>query len=293
MPKPCKEDWIKSAVCLALALLSFFMVLPESFKLDQSAQDYFDSSIKQAGVAYASVRVINASVSVIKESQLQVQPAGVGLSLAVGQVLDPLDDMTERLSDVLVWSITALGLQKLVYEICLMFASELLGAGLLALALLFLLPFNALLPFKRVALQFVLLVALVRCFLPVSALLNNTLEASFFQPKIEQAHQAIQMNTEAMSELAEFSLPESNSKWGFVSSSSDFIEQKARQLKAIFQHLMVNAAELISNLLVLTYLYATLFLIQVIVLPLLLFYLLYKLLKTFLDVDLLYRSIKG
>lgn len=73
----------------------------------------------KAGVAYGVCRVVNASVSAIKESQIQIEPAGLGVSLAVGQVLDSLDDMTERASDILVTAIVSLGIQKIVYELCL------------------------------------------------------------------------------------------------------------------------------------------------------------------------------
>jgi len=68
---------------------------------------YFREAITKAGVAYATCRVLNASVSIVKDSSLQLEPAGVGISLAVGQALDPIDDMTERLSDVLVTAITS------------------------------------------------------------------------------------------------------------------------------------------------------------------------------------------
>lgn len=52
---------------------------------------------------------INATVSVIQQSSVQLEPAEIGLSLAVGQIADPINDMVEKLSNVLVMSITSLG----------------------------------------------------------------------------------------------------------------------------------------------------------------------------------------
>lgn len=80
--------------------------------LDQKANAYFSETITQAGIAYGVCRVVNASVSVVKESQLQIEPAGIGVSLAAGQVLDPLDDMTERVSDILITAIISLGMLR-------------------------------------------------------------------------------------------------------------------------------------------------------------------------------------
>lgn len=85
--------------------------------LDTNADGYFEESIKGATLAYASVRGVNAVVSVLKESEIEVSPAGVGVNIAAGQILDPIDDMTERLSDVMVASIVSLGIQKIGYEI--------------------------------------------------------------------------------------------------------------------------------------------------------------------------------
>jgi hypothetical protein len=78
--------------------------------LDTTADDYFRDAITKAGLTYATCRAVNASISIVKESSLQLEPAGVGVSLAVGQALDPIDDMTERLSDVLNKHVVALRL---------------------------------------------------------------------------------------------------------------------------------------------------------------------------------------
>ena len=104
--------------------------------LDTTADTYFQDAITKAGLAYATIRTINASVSIIKESTVQLEPAGVGLSLAVGQVLDPIDDMTERLSHVLVTAIVSLGVQKLCYEIGVTLVPSFFAVGLLAISLL-------------------------------------------------------------------------------------------------------------------------------------------------------------
>ena len=90
---------------VAVAIMLFILPGLKLPYLDQKADTYFSEAMTKAGLAYGVCRVINASVSVIKESQVQLEPAGLGVSLAAGQLLDPLDDMTERASDILVTAI--------------------------------------------------------------------------------------------------------------------------------------------------------------------------------------------
>lgn len=105
---------------IALALLGIFLILSWIFKLDplsESAREYCNRGVRSTLTSYIIVRGINAGVSVLKESELSLSPAGVGLSLAFGQVLDPVDDATERLSFLLMVSFLSFGIQKIAIEI--------------------------------------------------------------------------------------------------------------------------------------------------------------------------------
>ena len=46
--------------------------------VDENTDTYFAESMTKASLAYGVCRVVNASVSVIKESQVQVEPARAG-----------------------------------------------------------------------------------------------------------------------------------------------------------------------------------------------------------------------
>ena len=131
-----KRKILRSSVGVMIAIVLLFSSGSKIPVLDTMTDAYFRDAITKAGVAYATCRVINASVSIIKDSTLQLEPAGVGLSLAVGQALDPIDDMTERLSNVLVTAITSLGVQKLAYEISVSFAPPILAIFLFAMSIL-------------------------------------------------------------------------------------------------------------------------------------------------------------
>ena len=126
----------KQIVLIVIALMLFMLPGLKLPYLDQKADTYFSGAITRAGLTYSACRVVNASVSVIKESQIQIEPAGLGVSLATGQVLDPLDDMTERASDILVTAIVSLGIQKIAYELSVAFAPVLMAVFLIAFVML-------------------------------------------------------------------------------------------------------------------------------------------------------------
>lgn len=250
--------------------------------LDEQADHFFKSAIRQATVAYATCRVVNGSVSVLKESDLQLEPAGVGVSLAIGQALDPIDDMVERASDVLVVSITSLGLQKLIYEMAVTLVPVLLGVLLLILSASLLVSSDRLYSLQRGFVHLMVLLLVARLCLPFSSLANQFLNHQFFEPGITAAQKELALGVEALETMMEFSLPEIDGLRGTIDNSVVFVKTKAVEFKDGLGSVVTNAGNLVENLLTLTFLYVGIFLVQVILLPLAVFWLMMKLLNLFL-----------
>jgi hypothetical protein len=124
-------------------------------------------------------------VSVFEESHLQIQPAGVGVSLAVGEVLDPINDLVERFSWVMLASLTALGIQKALVVIAPWFSLTILLPISLGLLLIGSLPLKHWIK-RSTSLGNVILIAvfLVRFAVPVMAFLNNHV----YQKVLEDTH---------------------------------------------------------------------------------------------------------
>ena len=271
-----KQKIITSAAGVLTAILLFFssgLTLPV---LDTAADSYFREAITKGGVAYATCRVINASVSIIKESSLQLEPAGVGVSFAVGQALDPIDDMTERLSDVLVTAITSLGVQKLAYEISVSLAPPILSVFLLALSILLWFDNDRLKSFQKITMRFAILIVIARFCLPISSMANEFLNNSFFNGQISQASKKLAVGSAELNKLKDFSLPEIDGVLGTIENSASFLKQKSIEFNNALVTTVSNMGDIIENLLKLTFLYVGIFLIQVIILPLLTFYFLVK-----------------
>ena len=240
--------------------------------LDDATDAYFRTAITKAGLSYATCRVINASVSVIKDSSLHLQPAGVGVSLAVGQVLDPIDDLTERVSDILVTAITSLGVQKLAYEIGVSLVPPLLAIFMLALSLLVWLESRKIRLLQNALIRLALLFLIARFCLPLSALVNEFINENFFHDRITDARGKLSANSTQLDKLKNFTLPDTG-----ILGTGSFLRKKNVELSDALTEIAENMGELIDNLLQLAFLYVGIFLIQVIILPLLAFYVLLKL----------------
>lgn len=266
---------------LFVLLSTLFYLLSHSGlgKFDSIGNEYFENSLKKAAITYATVRGVNSLVSVVKESKMEVAPAGVGVSIAVGEVLDPLDDMTERVSSVLVMAIVALGTQKIFFEI-------INDGGFLTLCALSLLI--ALMPYLSSRLrsktyQFLLklfvLVLILRLLLPVSALISTYFHDTIFQEKIETS-KLVLSNIKGSSHF-DMEIEKSGNFLEKIKSGYLGVEKRFEDVKSIFNHLQSNMGEIISALISLVTVYIFLFLVDVIILPVGIFLLIYKGLKVY------------
>ncbi|MCK4534781.1 MAG: hypothetical protein KAT81_04560 [Syntrophobacterales bacterium] len=271
-----KEKIIKSSIGITVAIFLLFSSGLRLPFLDKTTDVYFREAISKAGIAYATCRAINASVSIIKDSSLQLEPAGVGISLAVGQALDPIDDMTERLSDVLVTAIASLGIQKLIYEMSVSLVPPVLSILLLLLSALVWFKNERIQHFQKFIIRFSVIIIIARFCLPVSSVANEFIHQHFFAKQISETRETLALGTADLDKLTEYSLPEVDGVLGTISNSSSFLKRKSIELKDALVTTASNMESIVENLLTLTFLYVGIFLIQVIILPLLVFWIFVK-----------------
>ena len=95
-----------TALVTALNALSW---LPQTNEL-ASAQ--VDAGLKRALVTFASARVLNGVISTLQGTEVVAQPLGFGVTLSVGQVLDPVNDLVEQFSDLMLTATLVFGVEK-------------------------------------------------------------------------------------------------------------------------------------------------------------------------------------
>ncbi|QJT08332.1 hypothetical protein [Oceanidesulfovibrio marinus] len=132
-----------AATIVLAALLVLCLVLPARDSgrapllgaVENATAAHLDASLTNTLVAYGVARALNAGISVVQESELDISPAGLGVTLAAGQVLDPLNDIIERFSWLLLVCAASLGVQRVLLTMGLQVGSGVLLPIALALTL--------------------------------------------------------------------------------------------------------------------------------------------------------------
>ncbi len=84
---------------------------------DDVSNDYAEDALKRALATFAVARTLNGVISVAQGTEIALEPGGVGVMLTPGQILDPINDLIERFSSVMLVASSSLGLQIVLLEI--------------------------------------------------------------------------------------------------------------------------------------------------------------------------------
>ena len=107
----------KSIYDMKIIGLSIFILLIIGLSItkivDKNAYESNISSAKEVGAYLVTTRGINAILSVIQNSSVNMG-IGVNVEIAAGQVVNPLNDFLDRFSWILLFSLISLGIQKLI-----------------------------------------------------------------------------------------------------------------------------------------------------------------------------------
>ncbi len=103
-------------VLLALAMVTLVLCAWLA-PLDKPAMEQVDAGLKRALVSFATARVLNAAISVAQGTEMAAQPFGFGFTLSPGQVLDPVNDLVEQFSNLMLAASVAFGVQKVLIHI--------------------------------------------------------------------------------------------------------------------------------------------------------------------------------
>jgi hypothetical protein len=158
-------------------------------RLDTNADKYYDESFKEALIVYAVARAINAGISMVQDVEL----SAVVINLPLGQVLDPINDLVERFSLVMLLSTASLGIQKILMAI----GSWLGFRLLLSISLLIILISMWLPPARRwlffsLGYKLIVLSVIIRFCLPVVGTITGEIDDLFLKAQTAEATSALQ-----------------------------------------------------------------------------------------------------
>jgi hypothetical protein len=101
--------WMKIVFSLLLLTL---LALNFSLGVDAAAMELHDASFERAMITFGLAKALNGVISLLQGTQLSFTPVGVGLTFSIGEILDPLNDLVEQFSWVMLFASISLGLQK-------------------------------------------------------------------------------------------------------------------------------------------------------------------------------------
>lgn len=190
------------AVLAYSSLLGFFITQTPLDRLDQRAEAYVEKTMVRAAYTFAIVRGLNGMISMIQGTEVAVSPAGIGLTLSVGEVLDPINDLAERFSWIMLVSTTSLGVQRILMEM-----GDWLGLRILLTAAMLLLAVSVwkrcwgFLDLRSIAIRLVMLSLTARLFIPAVALVSETIYDRFLNSHYLEATETLTRISDDLQEV--------------------------------------------------------------------------------------------
>jgi hypothetical protein len=205
-----KSNYYKISATLFLLLLAYFSV---SKLFDEYGEQYTDEGFQRSIVAFAIAKTLNGAISVVQGTEVAVEPAGIGLILTPGQILDPVNDLIERFSWVMLVCTTSLGIQSVLLTI---FSSSTFSL-LVALSMLLLLLFVWKQPvtsntFNNVVYRLAAFLIILRFVIPLMAITSDGLYKAFLEPTYEESRQQLEQSNTAIANMSKDNQQMSNEK---------------------------------------------------------------------------------
>ncbi|MDZ4099217.1 MAG: hypothetical protein U1E13_11060 [Methylophilaceae bacterium] len=185
----------KIAVLMLLLLLAVAAWIP---KLDAPAMEQVDAGMKRALVTFAAARALNAAISLAQGTEVHLS-LGAGVTLSIGEVLDPVNDLVEKFSNFMLLASVAFGIQKALllmgqYE----YVKLMLTGVLLAWGVVYFYKGNL----PRWLNNLFILMLMVRFAVPIITVGSDAIFQKFLQNNYQQSQAVLGSSTEMVRQLS-------------------------------------------------------------------------------------------
>jgi hypothetical protein len=235
---------------LGLLLAAVLSVTPF---IDQRAAADYEQLFQRAFITFALARTINGVISVVQGTEVALQPAGVGVTLTPGEILDPVNDLIERFSWIMMGATVSLGIQNVLLDVSAWWFIQVLVAALAAwLVIRLWYPGQGPQMFSMLLKRVFLLLLFIRFAVPVMLIANDLLYQQFLEQRYQQSTEIItragneleKMSVEAsvnQDDVADVSMFDSiTNAWSSTVNSID--------LSGKLERMQERAAEVIENM---------------------------------------------
>jgi hypothetical protein len=235
--------------------------------IDRASEAQAENALKNALVTFAVARTLNGVISAAQGTEVALEPGGVGVVLSVGEVLDPINDLIERFSAVMLVAASSLGLQALLLNITGWWG---VSAFLVAAAAAFLVtiwaPGSAVADYTVPALRVLLIGLFVRFAIPLLIVGTTLISDAFLVPEQEAATAILETTTANIEELNQETQAASTTDQSLMERLGDMIGDslESMQVKERLTQLRESAAKASEHIVSLI----AIFVLQTIILPL-------------------------
>jgi hypothetical protein len=271
----------KFVVTLLIVLCALGAV---SGQVDSLSKNYIENALKNALVTIVIARTLNGVISVAQGTEVALEPGGIGVSFSVGEILDPINDMVERFSSVMLFAASSFGLQALVLNITAWWGVSLLLVMVSAAYLATLwMPGPSSARYATPSLHLLLAILFLRFYVPVLVIASNAITDMFLDEQRIEATAVLEATTAGIDEINQDAQSSPAGDQSIIDRVGSFFDSSLQALRvderlSALQAQASNASEHIISLI-------AIFVLQTIVLPLLFLWLFAKFLKA-----LIFRS---
>jgi hypothetical protein len=270
-------------------LLLLVVVASSLTTVDRYAETRYEALFQRAFITFALARTLNGLISAVQGTELALQPAGVGVTLTPGEILDPVNDLVERFSWIMLGATISLGIQQVLLDVGQWWGVRWLVA-LLGLAWLALRLFRQGAReqggggWERNLLRALIIVLFVRFAVPLTMISNEALYRLFLEDRYLESSHVVESAGEQMERVVEQAAERQGEGAQVDGAEPGFFESIGRSLSGAGEALDFNqrlermqerAAEVIEHLIQLS----VVFVLQTAILPIAFLWIFLQLLK--------------
>ena len=242
---------------LGVALVAIMVACSWLSPFDTTANVQVDAGLKRAAATYASARLLNGAISVVQGTQISAAPAGMGMTFAPGEILDPLNDLVEQFSQVMLVAMVALGVEKVLLTVG---ASWMISLTLSLVAVVWAILYLRGMIGPRWLARLLMVLLVMRFAMPVSLIGTDAIFQQFMASDYQESQEVLKLVQGEASKLGAPGVVEKQGVWEkFKSATVDVFAEARTHLESLKQA-AENAVERIIKLM-------AIFVLQTIVLP--------------------------
>lgn len=242
---------------LGVAVVAIMVACSWLSPFDTKANEQVDAGLKRAAATYASARLLNGAISVVQGTQISAAPAGMGMTFAPGEVLDPLNDLVEQFSQVMLVAMVAFGVEKVLLTVG---ASWMISVTFSLVAGVWAILYVRGMTGPRWLSRLLLVLLVTRFAMPLSLIGTDAIFQQFMALDYQESQEVLKSVQGEASKLGAAGAPGKQGLWeGFKNATVDAFAEARTHLENL-KHAAENAIERIIKLM-------AIFVLQTIVLP--------------------------